>query len=412
MFDYTAADKGQLSLLSGETIYVLDKLGGGWWKGRTEDGEVGFFPGSYVRELGSGASSPRTPSSTTTANSGGTSTSNSSSTNGGGVSGAVASAPSATNLKRASTVSKPSLKRATAIYKYVAKTSSELSFDVGDEVLVFPVKEGEASGWWTGALASAPANVAHFPASYVKMIGSTDDSKLNEPKSEKRDKRKSQPATRPNGSLKSGAGSTTSIMTTTTSSSSSSSKPPSKPPPQPYGASADDAPSAPYSSSSAQTGSSYGGALTSSDSVSMVSPRNGMPGGGAAGSGMTSPNGSIADLDGLTRSTDQAIKAADNATKTADQAKAGLVKLQQQSKTVFDGLLQRLDAADKDRQRLEHAMREMHKMIQQSEAQRSRLEQQNKALYTKLGEATAKLDKETQARAQLEARLSRLEQNH
>ena len=412
MFDYTAADKGQLSLLAGETICVLEKLGGGWWKGRTEDGEVGFFPGSYVRELGSGASSPRVTAggNSSTAAPGGPSPAN-----GGGVSAAVANSSGGSNLKRASTVSKPSLKKATAIYKYVAKTSSELSFEVGDEVLVFPVKEGEAGGWWTGALASAPTQVAHFPASYVKLIGSIDDSRLGEPKSDKKDKRKSQPAQRVNGSVKIGAGGSSS---TTTSSTSTSSKPPSKPPPQPFsGASADDAPSAPGYSASSNSST-----LQTSSDTSMVSPRSGWVGnaGSSTGSGVTSPfNGSSVNLDELTRSSDQAIKtaegatrAAENATKTADQAKAGLVKLQQQSKTVFDGLLQRLEASDKDRQRLEHAMREMHKMIQQSEAQRSKLEQQNKALYLKLGEVQNQLQQEASSRASLEARLSRLEQHH
>jgi hypothetical protein len=145
LFGYTAADKGQLSLIAGEHIAVLDKLSGGWWKGRNEEGEVGFFPGSYVRENLSGAVSPPVVPKETS--------------NGAA---SVLTSASSTNLKRASTVSKPSLKKATALFKYVAKSGSELSFDVGDEVIVFPVKDGESSGWWTGALASAPTVVDLF----------------------------------------------------------------------------------------------------------------------------------------------------------------------------------------------------------------------------------------------------------
>lgn len=332
LFGYTAADKGQISLIAGETITVIDKLSGGWWKGRTEDGDVGFFPGSYVRELGppSGSQSAREPS-----------------TNGN------STAPP-TSTKRASTVSKPSLKKATALFKYTAKSSSELSFDVGDEVLVFPVKDGESAGWWTGALASAPTVVAHFPASYVKMSGGvpyeTSDDSLParsstlatlSTKEDKASKRKSQPAQR--------SATTTITRTPTVTSKPPTSKPPSR-------------------------------------------PDDGSP---DANSNHT------ADFD---------MSAVEEATRVSEQTKQGLIKLQQQSKTVFDGLLAKLEQADKDRNRLEHAMREMHKMIQAGEASRNKLTQQNQVLYQQVTDLKTQVTKEAQARAAMEARLSKLEQ--
>lgn len=320
LFNYPAADKGQISLIAGETVTVLDKLSGGWWKGRTEDGDVGFFPGSYVREQAvppSGSQSAREPS-----------------TNGFGPSG---SAPTpSTNLKRASTVSKPSLKKATALFKYTAKSGSELSFDVGDEVLVFPVKDGESSGWWTGALASSPTVVAHFPASYVKLIGGSPDvaddslparsatTALLSVGGDKSNKRKSQPAQR--------AASTSITRGTTTTSKPPVSKPPSRP---------DD----------------------NNDSNSHDN----------------------------SNSVDTA--AIEEATRVSEQTKQGLIKLQQQSKTVFDGLLARLEQSDKDRARLEHAMREMHKMIQAGEASRNKLAQQNQVLYQQVNDLKAQVTK-------------------
>lgn len=360
LFQYTAVDKGQISLIAGETITVLDKLGGGWWKGRTEDGDVGFFPGSYVREQASSG----VPAS-------GSLSSRDSTANGSSNSSANASATS----KRSSTVSKPSLKRATALFKYTAKSSSELSFDVGDEVLVFPVKDGESAGWWTGALASAPTVVAHFPAAYVKLSGGTMDDTLAARSStsaalmtvkddSKSNKRKSQPAQR------------STAVTTAKESGGSSSGPSSaastlrgvsKPPPS------SKLPSLPSEeddfANGSGNGSSYGNVNSGSDSAAVA-----------------------------------------EATRVSEQTKQGLIKLQQQSKTVFDGLLQKMEQADKDRARLEHAMREMHKMIQAGEAARSKLAQQNQILYQQVNDLKTQLSKEAAARNAMEARLSKLEQ--
>ena len=280
---------------------------------------------------------------------------------------------SSTNLKRASTISKPSLKKATALFKYVAKSGSELSFEAGDEVLVFPVKDGESSGWWTGALASAPTVVAHFPASYVKLSGGStveDSSATLRPKDEsKANKRKSQPASRGTGTL----GRVT--------------KPPtSKPPPRPEGIEEVSSPR-----------------MDGSNDSGIVSPRgNGTLGASGANSNSAASIGD-AEVAQLTRNTEQAMK-------VADQSKQGLIKLQQQSKTVFDGMLQRLDAADKDRQRLEHALREMHKLLQAGEAQRSKLAQQNQVLYQQVSDLKTQLSKEASARVSMESRLSKLEQ--
>lgn len=372
LFPYNSTDKGQLSLLPGETIWVLDKLGGGWWKGRNEDGDIGFFPGSYVRETpgGSGASSP-TPGSREAAMNGGAAVAAAVASNGG------------TNLKKAATVARPSLRKAVAVFKYEAKSASELSFDVGDEVLVFPMKDGESSGWWTGALASVPTVVAHFPATYVKLTGGVVEDSLLRVKEEKSSKRKSQPAT-PRTFVGTSA-STTSIGSSTTS---SKSKPPTMRPP-------------------ARPGDlDIEGLVSSGDdllSPSGIRPHAPLALTNGSSHGASSMNGSNGELESVSRATEQA-------TKVSEQTKQGLIKLQQQSKTVFEGMLQRMDAADKNSARLENAMREMHKMLQTSEAARTKLAQQNQVLYQQLTDLKTQLNKEASARSSLEARLSKLEQ--
>ena len=378
LFTYNSSDKGQLSLLPGETIWVLDKLGGGWWKGRNEDGDVGFFPGSYVREAptGSGSSSP-VPAARDASNPNGATA----------VATALVNSGSSTNLKKAATVSRPSLKKAIAQFKYEAKSASELSFDIGDEVLVFPVKDGESAGWWTGALASAPNVVAHFPASYVKLTGGLVDDSIQRSKDDKANKRKSQPASRGTSSSTTAISPTSSTVSSSSSSSSSKSKPPtSRPPARPGDATPD--------SDGMQDGVV---ASPRSDSMAPLRPSNGLNGSGPVSAA------TAVDTDSLSRATEQA-------TKLSEQTKQGLIKLQQQSKHVFEGMMQRLDAADKDRARLENAMREMHKMLQTSEAARTKLAQQNQVLYQQLTELKTQLSMEASARSSMEARLAKLEQ--
>jgi hypothetical protein len=206
-------------------------------------------------------------------------------------------------------------------------------------------------------------------------------------KDDKGNKRKSQPATRV------GNGGTLGKTT----------KPPSsRPPPRPSGDGDDslNASGSPVSTVSPRMDLSSDSAVTSPRESTMGLTRSGT---GINGSNSASSVGF--DVDQISRNTEQA-------TKVADQTKQGLIKLQQQSKTVFDGMLQRLDAADKDRQRLEHALREMHKMIQAGEAQRTKLVQQNQILYQQVTDLKTQVSKESSARSALEVRLHKLEEHH
>lgn len=50
---YTAQRADEISLLKGERIMVIEKSSDGWWRGRKDDGSVGWFPSNYVEELSS-----------------------------------------------------------------------------------------------------------------------------------------------------------------------------------------------------------------------------------------------------------------------------------------------------------------------------------------------------------------------
>ena len=39
----------ELPLRQGEMIYVIEKSESGWWKGRCDDGRIGWLPASYLR---------------------------------------------------------------------------------------------------------------------------------------------------------------------------------------------------------------------------------------------------------------------------------------------------------------------------------------------------------------------------
>ncbi|KAF9290631.1 SH3-domain kinase binding protein 1 [Mortierella alpina] len=52
LYDYTAQEDDEISLVKGSTIVVTDKMGDeGWWSGRCDNGDVGNFPSDFVQEI-------------------------------------------------------------------------------------------------------------------------------------------------------------------------------------------------------------------------------------------------------------------------------------------------------------------------------------------------------------------------
>ncbi|BFZ06131.1 hypothetical protein BsWGS_09170 [Bradybaena similaris] len=54
---YTADRVDEISLSKGERIIVIEKSSDGWWRGRKDDGSVGWFPSNYVEESSSSGGS-------------------------------------------------------------------------------------------------------------------------------------------------------------------------------------------------------------------------------------------------------------------------------------------------------------------------------------------------------------------
>ncbi|KAF9956827.1 SH3-domain kinase binding protein 1 [Mortierella alpina] len=52
LYDYTAQEDDEISLVKGSTIVVTDKMGDeGWWSGRCDNGDAGNFPSDFVQEI-------------------------------------------------------------------------------------------------------------------------------------------------------------------------------------------------------------------------------------------------------------------------------------------------------------------------------------------------------------------------
>ncbi|KJH47369.1 SH3 domain protein [Dictyocaulus viviparus] len=116
--DFEATSANQLSLQTGDVVTVREKTATGWWEGEIlRDGRTyaGWFPGDYVTPVAAECSDQNT---------------------------------------------------ATAIFDYEARQSDELSFRVGDIIVIVEKKD---SDWWAGHKIDSPNVRGLFPANYVQM---------------------------------------------------------------------------------------------------------------------------------------------------------------------------------------------------------------------------------------------------
>lgn len=49
-YNYTSTRQDELSLIKGMSVIVITKENDGWWQGKNNDGDVGWFPSNYVEE--------------------------------------------------------------------------------------------------------------------------------------------------------------------------------------------------------------------------------------------------------------------------------------------------------------------------------------------------------------------------
>eukprot|EP01125_Pyxidicula_operculata_P002287 TRINITY_DN12187_c0_g1_i1.p1 TRINITY_DN12187_c0_g1~~TRINITY_DN12187_c0_g1_i1.p1 ORF type:complete len:604 (-),score=209.72 TRINITY_DN12187_c0_g1_i1:79-1890(-) len=122
---YTGAkEKQQLSFEAGATLIIMGKLNGGWWKGKlASTGEVGIFPGSYVKEK-----TPGDPSTPTTQ---------------------PAQGP---------------VFKASVIHSFPASAPQHLTLEVGQTVNVL---RELPNGWWYGEV---DGKAGIFPMAYTKKL--------------------------------------------------------------------------------------------------------------------------------------------------------------------------------------------------------------------------------------------------
>eukprot|EP00004_Rigifila_ramosa_P009051 TRINITY_DN2050_c0_g1_i1.p1 TRINITY_DN2050_c0_g1~~TRINITY_DN2050_c0_g1_i1.p1 ORF type:complete len:435 (-),score=115.51 TRINITY_DN2050_c0_g1_i1:111-1394(-) len=131
VFEYTATDTSELSLVVGDTVTDIQKDGSGWWTG-TVGGKRGLFPANYVEEIAP-APAPASPLSSR--------------------------APSAAALPPRA--AGPSGKKYKVLFDYNAEGEDELSIKTGETVTV----EEENEGWYIGTNSSGKKGM--FPSNYV-----------------------------------------------------------------------------------------------------------------------------------------------------------------------------------------------------------------------------------------------------
>ncbi|XP_075677033.1 dynamin associated protein 160 isoform X2 [Dermatophagoides pteronyssinus] len=159
---YTATGPEQLSLEIGQLIQVRKKTQTGWWEGELQakgkKKQVGWFPASYVKPLGSGVVI------------GGT--------GGGGVTVATSVSPVAAAAVVSTTTTETSknpndeieIERVQALYAFNAQRNDEISFEKDDIIRVLSKTDPT---WWRGHNIRTNA-VGLFPSNHVQPVSNND----------------------------------------------------------------------------------------------------------------------------------------------------------------------------------------------------------------------------------------------
>jgi len=143
-YPYEARQSDELPLSKGERVFVLEKSSDGWWRGKKETGEVGWFPSNYM-ELSDGNRGSETYALAETTNY----------YTGGSL------------LTRAD---RAVIETVATLYPFTSTNHEELSFDKDErlEILEKPIVDPE---WWRAR--NARGEVGLVPRNYVQTL-STD----------------------------------------------------------------------------------------------------------------------------------------------------------------------------------------------------------------------------------------------
>ncbi|ORY81918.1 hypothetical protein BCR37DRAFT_23832 [Protomyces lactucae-debilis] len=127
LYDYEAAEEGEVSLAEGALVTEIDQIDEGWWSGTNDVGEQGLFPANYVELVEGDVEAQAAPASKTGA---------------GSEKGQCA----------------------VAEYGYEVGEEGEIGFEEGEEITHI---EQVDEGWWEGRNAAGEKGL--FPSSYVRL---------------------------------------------------------------------------------------------------------------------------------------------------------------------------------------------------------------------------------------------------
>jgi len=134
-FAYEAQQLDEMTLMKGEKVWVLEKSDDGWWRGRKETGQIGWFPSNYVAETLLGE-------------------------DGHGIS----------NVSQKTDLPGECIETVVALYAYSSSNSEELSFNK-DETLEIVEKPLVDPEWWRARNQEGAFGL--IPRNYVQTL-STD----------------------------------------------------------------------------------------------------------------------------------------------------------------------------------------------------------------------------------------------
>ena len=143
-FLYTAQRSDEISLTKGERIMVIEKSNDGWWRGRKDDGSVGWFPSNYVEEVTSSAGPQSQPE---TGN---------------------LLYFTAAEAKSQSSPSHSSADIVLALYSFEGKNSGELACEKGEKLVVI---NNDSADWVS--VRNSRNETGAVPATYVTPVSSS-----------------------------------------------------------------------------------------------------------------------------------------------------------------------------------------------------------------------------------------------
>ncbi|CAH1776870.1 unnamed protein product [Owenia fusiformis] len=148
IYPYTAKHPEELSLKPGDLLISIDLDDLGWMKGQLRSGSTGWFPASYVEEIGQNASQSENIDLY------GTLKRNKLSSSSDDVLSVTSSNSSGDYIAI----------EHVALYPYTAQQEGDLSFCAGDTITVLQVLD---NGWWRGCL---NGDEGWFPGSYCQLV--------------------------------------------------------------------------------------------------------------------------------------------------------------------------------------------------------------------------------------------------